>query len=646
MTPTFKATALAFLAVSAFATPLHAESLTADENTRLLLKRPEFEQVEISPNGQLLAIARVVDGKNIVSINRTADLQPVRTIDPGVRGEITTLRWLDDERVIVGAMQVNAVYGVSFGGATLYIVNVAPKGEVMQLPASFVATIDGDTEHLLVSRCSFNGGDCVMQIRKALIGRLYREGELMVAAPDTHTTMLPDRQGRVRFAVGWEDDGTSKTWVLGDDGKTWTTINVEAKTGLTVMPLGVVADRSAGILQSERPDGPDVIERYDFATGKRTELLRDPVSDPLGTIRATDTREPIGAYFHTTRPRMQFWNPRHPQAALMGELQALFPNQVVELGSASRDGNLVAFEVSGDRIPKTFYLLDRRLKKARPLAQAYPWLKSEKLAGSREFKITARDGLTLHGVLTTPPGAAERKLPMVVIPHGGPYGLVDSWSYDQETQIIAQQGFAVLQVNFRGSGGYGKAFVNKGMRQWGKAMQDDVTDATRWAISQGIADPARLCIYGGSYGAYAAMMGAIREPDLYRCAAGYAGVYDLNKMYKWDSLRRSDLGLAYLHRAIGTDAADLSANSPSQQAARIKANVFLAHGRLDSVADFRFARAMERSINRAKGQKVDLVEYSYQGHGLLLPEQREDFYARLLRFLHANLDGAPPPPAG
>jgi dipeptidyl aminopeptidase/acylaminoacyl peptidase len=160
---------------------------------------------------------------------------------------------------------------------------------------------------------------------------------------------------------------------------------------------------------------------------------------------------------------------------------------------------------------------------------------------------------------------------------------------------------------------------------------------------------APRCIYGASYGAYAAMMGAIRQAALYRCAAGYAGVHDLNKLYRWDSLRKSDLGREFLHRAVGTDRADLAANSPAQHAGRIRASVFLAHARLDGIADLRFARPLEKAINRTRDQRVELIEYPNQGrHGLRVPAQREDFYARLLAFLHDNLDapGAPVEAAG
>src|SRR5690606_15979758 len=160
---------------------------------------------------------------------------------------------------------------------------------------------------------------------------------------------------------------------------------------------------------------------------------------------------------------------------------------------------------------------------------------SERMSPMRPFELKARDGLALHGFVTTPAGGSGKAMPMVVMPHGGPFGIFDAWGFDKDAQLLAASCYALLQVTFRGSGNYGRAFRLAGARQWGGTMQDDGTDATRWAISEGIADPERICIYGASYGAYSALMGVVREPDLYRCAIGYVGVYDLPLMRREDA---------------------------------------------------------------------------------------------------------------
>jgi dipeptidyl aminopeptidase/acylaminoacyl peptidase len=241
----------------------------------------------------------------------------------------------------------------------------------------------------------------------------------------------------------------------------------------------------------------------------------------------------------------------------------------------------------------------------------------------------------LHGLLTVPPGSDGKKLPLVVVPHGGPYWVHDSKGYDVENQILAQHGYAVLQVNFRGSGGYGRAFLDAGRKQWGRAMQDDVTDATRWAIAQGIADPSRICIYGGSYGGYAALMGPIREPGLYKCAASYAGPTDLAKITRWDSEHRDKLSRRWFAKMLG-EGAELDPISPAHNAAKIGVPVLLAHGYLDARVDVLHAQAMRKQLEKNRVD-VDYIEYPMTGHFLVLDKHREDFYTRLLRLLDRSI---------
>jgi len=627
------------LAIGAFTAAAKESPVEADLITKQLLRRAEFEQVQISPNGKLLAIAQRKTDRTIVTINDRETLAVIRKLDPRENAEVETLEWLDDERLIVGANYINGMYGVAFTDPTLFIVRV-DGSEAYQLPANFVSTIDGDPDRILVSRCrKWVDDDCILELHTAELRKRLKQSEFLLAAPDSHSYIRTDRKGKARFAVGYYKDGTTKTWIRSADDKSWTLINDESKTKLEVWPVGVAADGSSGFAISERSEGTDAIERVEFATGKRTELLRETTSDPLDIMYSVVGKEPIGAVFGATKPQLRFWNEAHPDARILLGLQKAFPGKLARLINASKDGNLAVVYTSSDRDPGSFYVLDRQAKTAALVAQASPWLQSEQLGSAREFSFTARDGLLLHGLLTIPPGSSGKNLPLVVLPHGGPFGIVDRWGFDHEAQILATHGFAVVQVNFRGSGGYGRAFMDRGMLQWGKAMQDDVTDATQWAVSQGIADASRMCIYGGSYGGYAAMMGVIREPSLYRCAAGYAGVYDLNKLYKWTGMRRTVVGRDYLSRYVGTDKAELAAYSPAQLPDKIKVPVLLAHGSQDGIVEVLFARDMNKALKKHK-QPTELIVYPYMGHGLVLEEQRNDFYARLLVFLQTHTAAA------
>jgi dipeptidyl aminopeptidase/acylaminoacyl peptidase len=220
--------------------------------------------------------------------------------------------------------------------------------------------------------------------------------------------------------------------------------------------------------------------------------------------------------------------------------------------SSSTDGRKRVVFVDSDTNPGDFYLFDQASGSLSKLVSSMSWIKPAQMASMEPIELSARDGLKLRGYLTRPLGKeAAKQLPMVVLVHGGPYGVRDNWAFDPEVQLLASRGYAVLQVNFRGSDGYGHAFARAGFGEWGGKMQDDVTDATRWAITQGIADAKRICIYGASYGGYAALEGAVKEPDLYQCAIGNSGVYDLRLMHSRGDIHESEHGEAYLMDALG-----------------------------------------------------------------------------------------------
>jgi len=262
------------------------------------------------------------------------------------------------------------------------------------------------------------------------------------------------------------------------------------------------------------------------------------------------------------------------------------------------------------------------------------------MASVEPFAFKARDGLELHGYLTRPPGKPDAKqLPLVVLVHGGPYEIRDSWRFDPEVQLLASRGYAVLQVNFRGSGGYGDAFLRAGFREWGGKMQDDVTDATRWAIAEQVADPARICIAGTSYGGYAALEGAVKEPDLYQCAIGNAGVYDLRLMTTRGDVPQSLFGDNYLKMVLGENKEQLWDRSPIAHLDRLKAAVMLVVGG----ADARVPAVQGENLHNALLQRKVEHEWVYErteGHGFFTEAHVTALYERMLAFLDRHIGAA------
>jgi dipeptidyl aminopeptidase/acylaminoacyl peptidase len=294
-------------------------------------------------------------------------------------------------------------------------------------------------------------------------------------------------------------------------------------------------------------------------------------------------------------------------------------------------------EVWNDRSPGDVYVFDNENKHAAHVISRRSWFDPAQMASVKQVELKARDGLALSGLLTTPKGGSGKSMPMVVMPHGGPYGIQDQWRFDDDAQVLAAAGYAVLQVNYRGSGGYGDSFVQAGRREWGGKMQDDVTDATRWAIEQGVADPSRICIYGASYGGYSALMGVAREPALYKCAAGYVGVYDLPLMHTTGDIQKRGSGESYLRDWVGAPES-LDKVSPTRLASRIKVPVFLAAGGEDERAPQVHSERMEKALREA-GVPVESLYYKTEGHGFYEEAHKREYYSRLLAFLSRSLGG-------
>jgi dipeptidyl aminopeptidase/acylaminoacyl peptidase len=234
----------------------------------------------------------------------------------------------------------------------------------------------------------------------------------------------------------------------------------------------------------------------------------------------------------------------------------------------------------------------------------------------------------------------KKKLPMIVMVHGGPHGIYDRWGYDNEAQLFASRGYAVMQVNYRGSGGRGRDFEAAGYKRWGREMQDDITSAVKWAIADGVADAKRVCIYGASYGGYAALTGVFREPDMFRCAVGMAGVYDLSLMFDEGDIQTVKSGVNYLKDVLGTDMEDLKRRSPVYNADKIHAAVLLLHGKDDRRAPLEHAKRMRAALEKAGNPPEWVTEWG-EGHGFYDEKNREAAYQRILDFFAKHLGTAP-----
>jgi dipeptidyl aminopeptidase/acylaminoacyl peptidase len=447
--------------------------------------------------------------------------------------------------------------------------------------------------------------------------------------------VLVDANDEVRFAYGTDEHSKSAVLWKPEPKASWQAFELPELRTESVTPRMITDDGRWVYLTAARTDESlTALYKLELATRALTRVYGADGADISSMVTDLTGRQLIGVIAGVDKPQFHWLDASSLPAKIHRALIKAFPGQIPTIASASRDGTRAIVFVRSDVNPGDYYLLDPRTMSLDHLFSASRWIDPARMHGKEPFTLKARDGVELHGYLTRPAGAAP--YPLVVLPHGGPHGVRDDWSYDWEVQLLANRGYAVLQVNFRGSGGFGEDFESSGFNEWGGRMQDDITDATRWAIDNKVAAPDRICIFGASYGGYAALMGAVREPDLYRCAIGYAGVYDLALMSSTGDVRRSRSGRAYLDQALGHDAARLEQRSPANRAAEIRIPVLLIHGKQDWRADFEQARAMKAALEAGR-KPYEWMELRGEGHGVYDEETRREVYEKILEFLGRHL---------
>ena len=619
------------------------------------LRQEAFADIKISPGGEYVAATVPIEAGTALAIYRIADMKMVGTFRPPRNNHAHTFDWVSNERLLVGMAQklgvldrpapTGELFGINAngkGGELLVGYRTAETGlgtNIKVKPAGMVAAfltdeLKDDDRNVLVAVTPFTD-NAATQIERMDVSTGRRNA--VARAPIAQAAFTIDARGEVRFAYGVGPDQKKKLYYRAGASSEWILLHDEALNPRNEAAIGFSADGRLAYLQVEQAEGPDVIVSWDPQSNERRTVLRDEIADPARIIHRPGTQVPVGALFMGTTPRTRFFDETSEDARLYRSLETAL-GAPVYITSSTRNGSTVLVESWSGRNPGDFYLYDTLGKRARHLISRSDWIDPAQSADVRAITLQARDGRPLHGFLTVPPGVPMRALPMVVVPHGGPIGVLDDGTYSTETQMLAAAGYAVLQVNFRGSAGYGRAHAQAARKQWGAAMQDDVTDATRWAIEQGIADRERICIYGASYGAYAALMGTVREPGLYRCAAGYVGIYDLPLMYARGDIQSDESGLIYLREWLGRPK-DLVERSPVNLAAQVGVPVLLAAGREDQRAPVLHTERMEAALKQA-GTPVQALYYKNEGHGLYNLANQRDYYGHLLAFLSRSLGGA------
>ncbi|WP_374474127.1 prolyl oligopeptidase family serine peptidase [Arenimonas sp.] len=621
------------------------------------MRHATYSSARISPNGEYLAIGVDRGGQDVLTVLRLADLSLMKVNILPDEKSVAGYEWVGDDRLIFTATRKVGSFELPAGTGEWYAVNAdgsQPRPIIFygnrgasqrgkNVGNEFFSLLDplqDDPRNVLMissyARSADGAGAELVQVDTVSGTR-----KVLARAPKENCSLQIDEKKQARFAVcgrardeQGKYDPNSDLYRLGEDGK-WSLV----AAGTSGKQLGVRWTAKDGTIYAYESDrkAPRAFGTIDRATGEFRKLFQDPVSELSGVITSPQDDKALAVITAAGVPKIHMVDEQHPDAELYASLAAAFPGQLVNFSSATRDGKKIIVSVYSDKNPGELYLYDRDSGKARFLMKGREWIDPAQSATMRAFSFKNREGMTLYGYLTIPKGSDGKNLPLIVNPHGGPMGPRDSWGYNPETQLFASRGYATLQVNFRGSGGFGKAFEDMAYGQWRTGIMNDVIDATRWAISEGIADGERICIYGGSFGGYAALMAPAREQGLYKCAVGYVGMYDAQLQYKLSDTGESADGRRYLDRAFGATREEQDAMSPITYADQIKLPVMLAAGARDRRCPPEHTEAMFAALERAGNRPEDMIIQSGEMHGFYGVENRVNLYTKMLAFFEKHI---------
>lgn len=604
----------------------------------------------LSPNGQYLAVnLNGADGtSHALAVYKVDDMtHPVSLLRLPKYEVAAGITWVSDTRLVIDkGQQFGSIDKPEMTGEVIatdldgkhqdylygYKANVGSRATVRSIDRGW-GVVDGlptptnghfylrtqawdDTDH-----STLYDVDASKNSRR-MIGKIDVGGLSFMVGADGNAHYAYGRNNDFEYVVYHQQDGR------------WNTLSA-AQVGASFAPIFFTPDQKGVYARYNAGGGPTALVEQDETGGNRWVLANDSFSS-IGNVEWTAMpHQPFATVPATGVPRVGYINADLPAAKLHRALSQKFPGYV-HFVEFSEDGGKLLFSVSSDRDPGTYYLIDTHDYKVIKLFAVEPWINPAQMAERRPLRFKASDGTELEAILTLPKGASEANLPMVLLPHGGPIGVQDDWFYDNDAQFLASRGYLVLQVNYRGSSGRGANFQEAAYLKWGTRVQQDLIDGVKWAIAENYADPKRICVYGGSFGGYSAMMTSIRAPGMFKCAVGYAGIYDLKMMYKKGDVRESKSGRSYLTTVIGKDDAELDANSPTKLADKIDVPVLLVHGEDDKRAPFAQAKAMRAALDAA-GKPYEWLSKPDEGHGFYDMDNTIEFYNRLQAFLEKNI---------
>ena len=591
-------------------------------------KDPEKAGYRISPNGQMIIFRAPHLGRMNVFVQKLGDTTAIPVTQETERSIYDAL-WESDDRII---------FTKDIGGdENMHILSVKPDGSGLvdhtpfdKVRSEVIDILEETPDELLIGSNK----------RDPQVFDVYllntESGELKMVAenPGNITSWVTDHNGKIRAAVTSDGVNTSILYRETEKDKFKTVITTSFKETLTPV-LFTFDNKNLYCLSNLGRDKTAVVE-FDPNTAKELKIIYENPDVDISGLDYSKLRKVLTTvYYETDKLQKHFLD--STMLHIDNKIKLQIPNYIFQITRKSKDETKLLVYTGSDRYPGGYFLYEVKSGELTKLADFRPWLNEENMAEMKPINYQSRDGLTINGYLTLPKGVKAENLPVVVNPHGGPWAR-DSWGFNPEVQFLANRGYAVLQMNFRGSTGYGRKFWEASFKQWGRTMQDDITDGVKWLISQGIADSSRVAIYGASYGGYATLAGITLTPELYACAVDYVGVSNMFTFMKtippyWEPLRQM------FYEMVGDPVKDslmLAEVSPVFLVDRIRCPLLIAQGANDPRVNINESNQVVDAL-RKMGIEIEYMVKDNEGHGFYNQENQFDFYRAMEKFLTEHL---------
>lgn len=610
--------------------------------------RSAFRTLSLSPDGKYLVTKRIIDGKTDLVLIDAATKRYLKVYKLSEDQDLDWFRWAGNDRLIMSISMIGSYYNWPVRINRLFVRNIiTDESFPLRVPNNLIW--GGDLIHV-----ADDGSFALVAMQYSVRSdpSVYRyelkadaERERIVKPKSWVTDWYADDAGVVRLGMGWRNSRLRIYYreTADDDFELVDKLRADDDRSRYWNVVQIVSGSDQGYVLEEGENGRIGVRLFNYSSGETIETYHENPDWDIDELWLNRDGTPLAALYTDDRERIEWFDPEMKQ--LHADLRAALQTEDVRIVSRSRNNERMLIWGGSESDPGALYIFSPDQMNLDLLGNYRPELDFRKLARAFPVRYQARDGLLISAYLTLPRGREPQSLPLIVMPHGGPFGVRDQLAYNDEVQLLANRGYAVLQPNFRGSGGYGEAFYEAGVGQVGRAMQDDIDDAMDWAVAEGIADPGRVCVVGGSYGGFAALWAVIRNPERYACAASWAGVTDWDRLLRYDRRYLGRKRARDLRERVEGEDGDLDLYSPINHVQSLTRPVLLAHGTKDRrvpVSQYRDFR--DAAQNAPVRPQLLLIEG--EGHSFSNKENEQQWYDALIAFLAKhNPSDAPDLPA-